>query len=285
MKKPNTKNVLMILIAILLVGGAFLVAEYRNKQVELVNNEAVIISTTTYTGFIENTEDWKKILIATDKSASSTLKDLTKNNEVLTPTDILARDFFARYMELKQLGTSKDPESQADLVKNALSNVVLEQPKLYTTNDKILTKADISKEAVKQYGNEIGNIFLKNRTGSRNEAIIARDALQKGDPELLKELDPIISSYQKMLNSFIKVVVPQSLLNAHLNLINSMNSALFIVTQLRKSGADPLSGVQATARYQATVKQMHDSLAAIRKGILDLGITYNTSEGGYIFTK
>jgi hypothetical protein len=277
--------VLTILIAILIVGGAFLVAEYRNKQAELVYNN-ISVSTSTIQNYIEGSDDWKEILLASDKSGTSTVKDITKEQkESLTQTDIVARDFFSKFMVLRQTGTDQDKLSQADLVNQTVGKIMLVQSKVYTVKDGIVVKEDSSADSIRQYGNEIGYIFKKNITNSRNEAEIAKDSLQKEDPEILKEIDPIILSYKNILDELIKISTPSSILNSHLNLINSMSSAIFIAESLRKSNIDPISGIQAVSLYPTTAQRLSNVLIAIRDSIKSLAITYNYQEGGYIFIK
>jgi hypothetical protein len=281
-KKPNTKNVLTILIAILIVGGAFLVAEYRNKQAELVYNN-ISVSTSTIQNYIENTEDWKKILLISDKNGSTTTKDLTKSTEKLTPTDILARDFFARYMELKQIGISNDKLNQQELIENTLGKIVFEKPKLYTM-DSIIISQDNSNANVKKYGNDIAYIFNTYATDPRNEAVITKDSIQRNDPNILKELDPIIESYKKITNAILKTSTPLVLSTNHLNLINAMNAGIFINESFRKSAVDPVSGLQAINIYQFSQQNLIDAMQGIANYVKNVGITYTAGEAGILFT-
>lgn len=285
MKYP-IKNFLLIFTAILLIGGSFFFAEYRNNQTKSIYTaNAVSSNVDVSAGGSENpqdvdndgdgSKDWEEILVGTDPnnpkskpsaSKSSTEKDLTKTATVqakLDPIDLVSREFFARYMELRQLGTSADKASQAELAQKVVGNIVLSQPAEYKMTE-ILVKADSSKEATALYGQEIANIFKKYSIKSRNEAIIARDSLEKEDTEILKEIDPIVASYKNIINSLIKVKVPESVSILHLDLINSMNSVLFVAQSFRNSGVDPIKGVQGTEYYLVASKNFYDSINAIR---------------------
>lgn len=285
MKKPNTRNVLMIIIAILLVSGAFVLAEYRNKQANLVysNKNIAVLDRSNDLADLENTTDWKKILLANDIGSSTKITDLTKSEEKLTATDILGRDFFARYMELRQMGGVGDKLSQQELINQVLKNgMILSTPKAYTSLE-ILTKSDSSVESIKQYGNQIGNIFKTYTISSRNEAVIAKDAMEKENPEILKELDPIIKSYKNIINGILKIQAPQDMAVIHLNLVNSVNSLIFVAESFRKSAVDPLAGIQATSLVLRNIQDLNTIFGEIRNKFNSLNISYSNNESGSIF--
>lgn len=276
------KNVLMILIAILLVGGAFLLAEYRNKQAEQLIYTGTTIATSSDLSDYENATDWKNILLATDKNASSTVKDITKQPEKLTPVDVLGRDFFARYMELRQMGNVDDPLSQQVLINEVLRNgFVTDSPKVYAGTD-IVVKEDVSMASIRQYGNDLGSILKTYSVQSRNEAVITQEALTKSDPTILKELDPILVSYKNILTNILKIPVPQTLAKNHLDLVNIMSSSIFMIENFKKSVDDPIAGIQATNLAVKNTENVISIFDNIRKSFSSLGITYSASEGGSI---
>jgi preprotein translocase subunit YajC len=129
--------------------------------------------------------------------------------EDLTPTDLLARDFFARYMELRQAGLSQDPQSQIEVAQQVVtkSGIILSAPKLSDASS-IKVRKDDTKVSVTRYGNDVGSIFIKYPINGRNEAVIAKEAIEKENPDVLKELDPIIVTYQSILNELITTEVP-----------------------------------------------------------------------------
>ena len=284
------KNVILIIIAILVVGGSFVFAEYRNDKVENVYVAPIAIdSVDTGASEIDNDgdgmKDWEEILLGSNPNdpkskgsvavKSSVTADLTKNPaEKLSPIDLVSRDFFARYMELRQIGISSDKANQEELAARTLGNIVLPQPNPYKINE-IQTKTDDSKEAVEQYGSEIGAIFKTYGIKSRNEAVIAKEALEKDDMSLLKEIDPIIVSYKNIINALIKVEAPQAMATMHLDLVNGLNSALFLAQSFRNVESDPVAGLQATSYYQITEQSLGNALRAIKSYFTYLGIYEN----------
>lgn len=276
------KNVLMIIIAILLVGGAFFVAEYRNKQTSKIIYTGAIISTSTDLENYADSTDWKNILLATDKNSSSTIKDITKKPEELTPVDILGRDFFARYMELRQLGNVNDEASQQDLINQVLKNgFVTQSPKVYMETD-IIVKEDSSVASIKQYGNELGSVLKTYSINSRNEAVIAKEAIEKNDSSVLKELDPILASYKTILNKILAISTPQLLARNHLDLVNLMSSSILMIEGFKKSMQDPIAGMQSVAIAVKNSEIAISIFENIRRNFSSLGITYSPTEGGSI---
>ncbi len=272
----------MILVAIGLVGAAFFVAEYRNKRSEIVykNNPVNVLEQDTNS---QNYVDWQKILEANDIASTSKSTDLTKSKDKLNSTDLLGRDFFAKYMELRQMGYANDKASQEELVSQVIqSGVMLASPKEYSIIN-IKTINDDSVEAIKKYANDAGYVFKTYSISSRNEAVIAKDSFDKENPAILKELDPIIRSYKNILNGLLNVKVPQSMSKMHVDLINSVSSLVFIVEKLRISDVDPLAGVQAVARYTPTVQIFADAIINIKNKLISSNIKYGANEGGTFF--
>lgn len=290
----STKNVLMIIVAILLVGGAFFLAEYRNNKAKIVYTAPEVTSSAGNGGqdLAQNVDtdsdglkDWEEILLGTDpkdpkskessKAKSSTVvADLTKAPAKLEPIDNVSREFFARYMELRQVGLSDDKLSQEEIASKTVGGIVLPEPKVYGF-DEISLKTDSSKEAVSRYGSEVGSIFKKYAIKSRNEAIIAREAIEKENPEILKEIDPILVSYENIMRDLLKVQAPQNMSIIHLDLVNGVSGVTFVTQSLRKSYTDPLLGAQAVAIYQETERNLFDAIRALQSYYSYLGIHEN----------
>ncbi len=296
------KNTLLIFAAILLVGGSFVFAEYRNKQSQSVYTAkdlaiSNVIDTTAQEIDTDGdgSKDWEEILAGTnplDPKSKPTFtkteptKDITKTpTEKLEPVDLISRDFFARYMELRQSGASADKASQQELVNNTVNKIKLSEAKPYMSSE-IKVRADNGKESVKIYGNEIATIFKKYAfvgTGTRNEGVIAKDALGQQDENILKELDPIIQSDKNIVNGILKTEAPQAMATMHLDMLNSMNTILFVAQSFKKVIADPLAGIQASIQYIPSRNGLIKSMRAVQSYFKYLGITYDASEPGVLF--
>ncbi len=287
----------MIFIAILLVGGSFFFAEYRNKKAKNIysantKNDSIALASDAIPNSAKDVDtdgdgskDWEEILLGTNpndpKSKPSpikepTTKDLTKSDtkEKLSQIDLVSRDFFARYMELRQIGSSKDKFSQEELVRSTASGIVLSSPTEYKISE-IIVNEDSSKESVLKYSQEISNIFKKYAIQSRNEAVITKESFEKENPDILKEIDPIIQSYKNIINSLIKVSAPSSIKILHLELVNSINGGLFIAQSFRSSAVDGIKGLQAISSYQISEQRLFNSIKALQSYFKYIGINEN----------
>jgi hypothetical protein len=315
------KNIVLILISALIVGGAFMLAEYRNSHMKKVVYSApvTVASADSLSSDLQNIDsdkdglkDWEESLLGTDshkadtdgdgtpdgkevslgrnplvKGPNDTAKTVAKSQLAaagLSPTDKMAREFFSRYMELNQNGLGDDKDSQALIINEVLQNgMVVTKPKSYESTD-ILINNDSSNDAIKQYANEVGSLIQKyNNTKARNELIIAKEALEKEDYDELKEIDPIIASYKNIMSGLFKISVPQPLANIHLTLINSFNVLIFSTESVRKLDTDPLSAVEGSSIWLSGADGLNKSFNDLKAVFVDKKITFQPGEGGTFF--
>jgi hypothetical protein len=314
------KNIALIFIAVIIIGGAFALAEFRNTQKQKVVYSAPIQAVVnelpsdlqTVDSDNDGLKDWEEVLLGTNsrigdsdgdgtldgkeaeqgrnplvKGPSDKASDMAKTAAAvasLSETDKLARDFFARYMELNQAGLVNDTTGQADLIDQVLkSGVVLNKPKSYGA-DNIFLGMDTSAEAVRQYGNQLGQIFKKYYNAALpNEVNVVKEALEKEDFELLKQIDPIIANYKGILTDVLKVQVPPSLVQNHLLLINSMSTVLFSAEEMRKVEKDTLSGINGSSVWLGAVQGLNTAFNNLKAVFKANGLTFTASEGGAFF--
>lgn len=220
-----------------------------------------------------------------DDRFSALAEKAATSTEKLTLTDQFGRDVFAQYMALKQSGLASDKASQQELINQLLLNSTYSvNPKIFIDTD-IRTTTDTSSIAIHQYGNDVATIFKNDVISSRSEGVIVRDALSKNNPETLKELDPIIASYKKILNHLLAVEAPKTMLPIHKDLVNAVSKTLFVAESLRKADVDPIVSLQGLGRYQEASKGLYDAIQAIKTYITFVGVTYTSSEAGSLFTQ
>lgn len=313
---------MLIIGSALIVAAAFAWAEYQNRQSEKAIYNASISTSTiesispdlqTKDSDGDGLKDWEEVLLGTDPhnpdtdgdgtsdgkevaagrnplikgpndNAKSVAETANAKKEALTQTDLVARDFFARYMELNQAGLAGDSQSQADLIGQVLKNgMVLSTPKLYAQKD-ILVSADDSAAAIKRYGNEVGAIFKKySNPNARNEVVIAKESVEAEKPEALKEIDPIITTYKNIVTNLLKVSAPQSLAENHLKLVNSLSTLLFCAESLRKIDKDAVAGIQGTSLWLGAATDLNQSFITLKSSFTSNGITYAAGEPGSFF--
>jgi hypothetical protein len=291
---PSKKVLTLILVSILIVTGAFVFAEYKNKQTltgEYTADSTNILTAQNSIDTYKDSDgdglkDWEELLWGTDpKIADADKKDaktvvLNKKTESLTATDKLARTFFSQYMNLKEVGLQNDKDSQERVAKNLLADINFTQtPAPYTENDiKISTTLGL-----REYGNTIGSIFKNNLVPGRNEVAILQNALTLGNREVLKELDPIVAGYKNIRTGLLTTAVPSQAVSSHISLLNSLNKIIFLVELLSKTFTDPAVGIQGVALYQPTFVELQQSFESMRSVFKNAGITFTSSEPGIFF--
>lgn len=297
-----TKNIVLIVVAAGIVGGAFYLTEYRNKdRIKALYDATPVVATTTSNidpdaqkKGADGLTEWERVLLGTQGidsngkpirgwiNASSSGK-ITP--EKLTTTDKIGRAFFSRYMALKQQGIADDKDSQQQLVNDVLSGGILTSGPYIYSDKEFKVGTDTSLTAIKNYGNAIGAIFKTNSVNSRNEAVIVQESLKASNPAILAELDPILTSYKNITNNIVRTPAPPTLLEQHKQLAQAMSQAVYIVESFKKVNIDPVISLGALSKYQETLMNINGAIEALRNQFFVLGITYAPTETGAMFNK
>lgn len=287
---PSKKVLALILVSISVVTGAFVFAERKNEEAAVLytaDTNTTLVANASSDGYKDTDgdglKDWEETLWGTNpnipdaekinKSATST----PKKKEKLTSTDVLARSFFAEYMNLKEVGLVTDKASQENVAKNLLQNTdFVQEPTPYTQNNIRISNTI----TLREYGNNVGTIFKTNLVEGRNEMVIFKDALDSGSKEKLNELQPILAGYKNIRTGLLNTPVPPQAATAHVALINSLSKIIFINELILKTFSDPVLGVQGTAMYQETFAELQQSFASMRDVFARAGVEFNSSEPG-----
>ena len=248
---PRKQTVFIFIICALVTGGtAFYVHDQNGgtTSAALFQNAAAIAPSQSATGTIATDVDWRKEFLASTSGAFNTAAAKTAvvpaKQAPLTQTDLLGRDFLAKYGELKQAGLTDD----SDAVTNAMSEVVsenaasLSSPKIYSGTDiRIVANSD---QAMSSYKAAVQAVALQ-YSKHQDEAAIAGDALESGDTDSLAKIDTSVSDYKSMISRLLAVSVPQTLAQNHLDLLNGLSSLLYSAQAFRHIDTNPLQGFAA----------------------------------------
>ena len=293
----GSKNILLVLAAAAIIGGAFIFSQYRNSSNSngiSVNENSVtplLVATTTSTlEPVPYSGDWQKTLStaagssswATPKSASSASG---ADNTPLTRTDIFSRDLFARFVEAKKNGedTSATATQLAIVGQVMKDGTILPSPKVYGKNN-IRIGNDNSLVAIKKYGNTIATIFKTNIPGNQpNELIIVQNALDNNDPSILKKLTPIITSYQKTIEDLQGVVAPSGIADFHLGLVNAMSEITFSDQGMTKTFTDGITSLQGLGLYKQSINDLSNAFNSIARYFVTVNIVFGPAEPGALF--
>lgn len=205
----------------------------------------------------------------------------------LTKTDVLARDFLSQYLSAKALrGGELDESTKENLINSLNSNVNLSiSSRIHTLSD-LKISSDNSKEAIRNYGNQLGAIIKKySEPAPEMELIVFKRAIESDDQTELKKLDKNINAYDSMTKEFVNLTVPSSAQEIHLNLVNSFSNIKEIISNLQSFFQDPVEGLAALNQYQDAGKAMSNTLTALDNYFRDNGVFFSKDDPGYIINQ
>ena len=215
--------------------------------------------------------------------------DKTNSNSIdqLSATEKLSRDFLSQYLSAKALmGGNLDESTKENLINSFSSNINLNiSSRIYNLSD-IKISSDNSKEAIQNYGNQLGAIIKKySEPAPEMELIVFKRAIESDDPAELKKLDKNINAYDSMTKEFVNLTVPSGAKEIHLNLVNSFVHIKEIISNLQNFFQDPVGSLMALNQYQDTSKAMSDALTATDNYFRDNGIFFSKDDPGYIINQ
>lgn len=270
-------------VATYVYGGSFLSS--KDKKVAVV--ETVTTSFGEANPLIE-TADWKQAFFEINESSkksysTDTAKSLTfeQDSVDLTATDVLGREFFSKFMTLRQAGMISNTEAT-----NALVDQIVEDGQFITDGPKIYSIKDLHISATEDnasrqiYANAVATALKRNRP-TENEAVIAKDALERGDDARLADIDPIIAVYASVRGELLGLYTPPSVAEYHLNLINGLSGALANAISFRNAATDPLQALTAVSNYQTVEADIFYTVVDMRSYFDDNDIVFTPDEPAF----
>jgi len=216
-------------------------------------------------------------------------KNLAQNKtetENISTTDIIARELFSNYMNLKQQGKEITPEMEAELAERLVVTSRLAQGtvKVYFKRDLKIGTND-SQDAKRAYGNAMGSIIVKNTPSvHENELLILDRAVQNQDKKEIAKLGIIQASYKKNIQDFLNLVVPPSVADIHLAVVNSFSLTENAVDGMTKVFTDPVVALSALEEYQNAGQEIATTFIAVELYFKNQNILFGQSEPGYMFS-
>lgn len=280
---PHKQTILISVICIIIVGGVFMYTKQGTNSEKTAQTPT--ISTNTRHGRADtmaSTSDWRLSFI--DKSPATTPKAPSNSTkEDLTLTDQFGRDFFARYIQLKQSNLIENQQFVTDTLNQSIYNAsqAAEQARIYSLNDISTISTPIATD-IRAYGNTIGSIFSTYGIDA-DPAVIANDAFEKGDLSLLAQIDPVIASYETIVSMLKSTRVPQPLAAYHLSLLNAMSGMSKISRDIRALENDPMQTMVSVSSYKSMQDSLIASLKNMRSYFVMVGISFETTEPGSLF--
>lgn len=277
---PRSQTFLTLIISGLFV-TATAIAVYgfpQTKNQVTYKNESVkpIVNVKNEQNYKE--EEWQKSFFdQKDSIDTKKAKEIvTENkNKPLTPPELLGRNFFTKFTELKQAGLINDANAIQSVTNQLITESLNSIPdtKIYTLRDinSIPNSADI--QNTKKYAEGLINI-LSGWLPEKNEVEIAKTALENEDFDQLKQLDPIINNYKRVLNSLQKLPVPEKYAVKHLSLVNGLSMQVYNASAIRNVDKDALTALTGIGNELVTLKKLSDTIEDLQKTFNAEGIIF-----------
>lgn len=212
---------------------------------------------------IESSDDWKKILTKVSTS-TKTFVDVTKKQsfDSTTLTAQMSKDFLSQYLLLKKGGrdiTIEQAQKIADNVMTVPEYTNSTGARYISSNLHITKKSD--KETLNTYKITV-NYILRNRSLQVKEGPVAivTSAMQKESQTEISKLDPIILTAKSMITDLLSVEVPESGVNVHLDLVNSVSSLEANIEAMRSSLSDPVKAMAGVSSYNQNILNFTSAL-------------------------
>ena len=154
----------------------------------------------------------------------------------------------------------------------------------FTINDvKISQNNDV--KTLKDYGNKIVGetaIILVSLVGNKDTEDVSNYMNDKNISDL-KNYDVKITYTQKVINDFKQLSVPPSFANAHLNMLNNLNSYLVMLKGFRGTDTDPLYSYIALNNYGNISNSFINSIREYKTIFDNNSIVFGPNDPGYLF--
>ncbi len=204
----------------------------------------------------------------------------TGTKQTFTPTDKLSQDILQKYVEMKQLGLEIDEDLSKQIAESILVQDYSDIKQAYTEED--IKRGDESLSGIKKYGNELGRILQTPRTTTYMELEIFPKLATESVETYRDDLLALKSRYTRMRDSILATPTPKSLLKTQSQIANSIGIFIDAVDGGLAIETDPIGSLTKIGRYAFGIESLEVALLEVRSYLKANGVTYSTSESGYI---
>ncbi len=198
-------------------------------------------------GILDNEESQDQFVFKEKESIDS---QKPQNNSL---TSDIAQTFFTNYLTQKKSNPDLTAEQILAIAENSTKDIALSYGKQFEVTD-----IKISKNQTKsQYEKEIDTAFFGASIKKQDTEIqIVEKALKNNDKNELKKLDPIINSYQKIIDDTLKITVPEDNVGLHLVYLNTLKILKQDISNMKLILDDPVKAYVYINSYQVNIKKM-----------------------------
>jgi hypothetical protein len=295
----GTKIGLSLVIAVLIIGTATALKYRNSSQNSKITSKIDLIADASVQNAIKNGEldnsDWENTLKAltfgtTTEEIIKNLEDnatTTTTEENLTATDRFAREFFTKYVKLKESGAEIDESTGLRLVNELLANDYggPAGEKIYTLADiRIINNATLAD--IKKYGNTLAEILDEPiPKGYENELIIANRVAETEENGDLKKLALNLARYEKLRDNIAMIYVPSGLKTNHIAMLNSLSKMIEGIRGMQLMVTDPVGATKMILEYDDGLNSLQLVVSQITAYFKKQNVIFSSTEPGYIFVE
>jgi len=296
-----SRQFVLVVGSVLVVVVLVFVARLYGSQGETAEYRAEVVTTTrvnTPTTFTEKDSDgdglmdWEEGLWGTDpnnpnsKSVSvndaeyvATVREALKApsqptqtaqvKQTLTETDILARDLFTQYLNIKGAGSNITSDVAQGLAATLANSVLTEtEPStIYTSAD--LNIVDDSERAYENYEKLLeATINQYQGAGGIDEIVELQKAIENpGNVESVMALETAWKQYENVLQDMLDLPVPSGVVSEHLEMVNALSVLVNNVESFQYVLADPVVALPAISNYGLNLQLFYEKLLSLGNSV------------------
>ncbi len=289
--KKGTLPLVAILFAVIILGGAVFISAspVTSDPFELHDQDA--LTTAVAAGLLggERSTEWmrsldkvippeeRERLIKTDRSELTVAKRFTRDFLIRLSEDGNAVDVSFSDIDMSIYETFVDEfiEKESDLI---LSKVDLFK------KDDLETIIGPSKEEVRRYGNNVGEVILNNSTVAEHELHIFKRLMKEGNRSDELALIKMSSEYIGIAKDASLVEVPDDAVDIHLDFINNMIRGGAYIEKMASVTEDPVEAVLSFNMYMEMTGKSFETMKRVYEYFDYKEIFYEEDESGFAFT-
>ncbi len=183
-----------------------------------------------------------------------------KEDETLTKTDIVARDFFVKLMELKQSKLALNKNAQKQVIDELISSNQIVLTNKYKIDDLKISK----KISELKFKNNLKKIISKYKINEfQSEIQLLSLYVKTNDKKYIAQIIQQVSQYRKLEKDLLDISVPESSGLLYLEYVNSFVLFIDIVETFDKFKDDPVLVSSMILLYNNVERRLTESSSAL----------------------
>ncbi|MEK7585653.1 MAG: hypothetical protein AAB477_00225 [Patescibacteria group bacterium] len=191
----------------------------------------------------------KEFILAKRATIAKAHPELVDNTKPVSENEALSRDFFSIIMSLQQ-GNALD-QTSIQAVSEAIGKDIEAEPIADIYTRKTVKVVESNPNTISDYYGAFINLVIEySDKNIGDELTFINQGLQNNDPKAIKEINSISKAYKAFGAEFIKVPVPNTLVNTHISLANNYEKVGQIVANMTDLLGNPLNGIKSFINYK-----------------------------------